>query len=225
MKHLLACILAAFYRIKSPVFRRLLRASIARLEGGQAFSKTLRKIVKKYHGFEIGIGTYGPCFSPEQTWTGYGNLLVGKFTSIASGVCIYSRNHPYWYPSTNPLFYNANFTKKVLAKDSVKYGKLEIGNDVWIGQYAIILPSCKKIGDGAVIGAGSIVTKDVPPYAVVAGNPAKILKYRFDEDTIKLIQESKWWDKDISWIKHNIEKFQSVEAFTEFLQGLIKDKK
>lgn len=212
MKHLIARILSLFYRIKSPVIRHFLRSIVASLEGGQAFSTTLRKMVKKYHGFEIGIGTYGPCFSPEQTWTGYGNLVVGKYTSIASGVCFYSRNHPYWHPSTTPLFYNSSFQKKVLKEDSVPYGKLTIGNDVWIGQYAVILPSCKTIGDGAVIGAGSIVTKDVPPYAIVAGNPARILKYRFDEQTINKLQSIKWWDKDVKWLKENVNSFQDVDS-------------
>lgn len=219
MKRLIAEFMSLFYVIKSPVIRHLLRSIIARLEGGQAFSTTLRKLMKKYHGYEIGIGTYGPCFNPEQTWTGYGNLIVGKYTSIANGVCFYSRNHPYWHPSTSPLFYNSSFQKKVLRHDSVPYGKLTIGNDVWIGQYAVVLPSCKSIGDGAVIGAGSIVTKDVPPYAIVAGNPAKILKYRFNKQTIERIQQIRWWDKDVKWLKENVNSFQDTNSLFALLDG------
>ena len=75
-----------------------------------------------------------------------------------------------------------------------------MGNDVWIGQNATILPGV-HIGDGAVIGANAVVAKDVPPYAVVVGNPAVIKKYRFDQETINLLLELKWWDKDIEVIK------------------------
>lgn len=136
-------------------------------------------------------------------------MTVGKFSSLARGVCLYSRNHPYWMASTSPLFYNKEFNN-TLGKDSVSFGKLTIGNDVWIGQYAVILPSCKNIGNGAVIGAGAIVTKDVPPYAIVAGNPARIIKYRFDEETIAKLEELKWWDWDIAFIKEHADKFQDV---------------
>ena len=112
MKRLLVLICVQLYKLNTPVLRRVLRALVARLEGGQPFSMTLRKLVEVYHGFHIGIGTYGPCFSPEQTWTGHGNLEVGKYSSLASGVCLYSRNHPYWFASTCPLFYNASFTNR-----------------------------------------------------------------------------------------------------------------
>ena len=96
------------------------------------------------------------------------------------------------------------------------YGKLAIGNDVWVGQYAIILPSCKNIGDGAVIGAGAIVTKDVPPYAIVAGNPAKVLRYRFDEATIRKLEEICWWDWSLDEIKAHADVFQNVEALVHY---------
>lgn len=211
---------AFLYKINNPLLRKCLRALIAKSEGGQAFSLTLREIVKKYHGFDIGIGSYGPCFNPEQTWIGYGNLSVGKFCSLASGVCLYSRNHPYWHPSTSPLFYNSSFLNGTLDKDTVSFSRLRIGNDVWIGQYAVVLPSCNEIGNGAVIGAGSIVTKDVPPYAVVAGNPAKVLKYRFDEETIDKIESSKWWDWDIEFLVNNAGAFQSVEDLLSLCESM-----
>ena len=87
-----------------------------------------------------------------------------------------------------------------------------IGNDVWIGQNVIILPSVSVIGNGAVIGAGSIVTKNVPPFAIVAGNPAKIMKYRFSDDIINRIEQSAWWDKSIEDLKKNKMEF---EMFTK----------
>lgn len=218
MKALIAGICCKLYKIQNPLFRRMLRSVIARFDGGWAFSKKLRQVMVKYHGMEIGLGSYGPCFNPEQAWVGYGNLVVGNFTSIAKGVCMYTRNHPYWHASTSPLFYNATFSKGVLNQDAVPYGKLEIGNDVWIGQYAVILPSCKRIGDGAVIGAGAIVTKDIPDYAIVAGNPGKVLKYRFDQETIDKLKEIKWWDWDVSVLKQNAAKFSDVNELIKFAE-------
>jgi serine acetyltransferase len=88
-----------------------------------------------------------------------------------------------------------------------KRTRIEIGNDVWIGQNAIILSGVNKIGDGAVIGAGSIVTKDVPDFAIVAGNPAKVIRCRFDEAVIRKLKEERWWDRDIEELKDNIDDF------------------
>lgn len=211
MKKIASNLCTALYAIPMEGLRKVLRALINRLDGGQAFSKNLRLIMQKYHGIEIGVGTYGPCFNLDQTWTGKGNLTIGKFCSFARGVCFYSRNHPYWNPSTSPLFYNANFADGV-KEDTVPYGKLTIGNDVWVGQYAVILPSCKNIGDGAVIGAGAVVTKDVPPYAIVGGNPAKIIKYRFDEETIAKLEKLRWWDWDIDYLKKHAVEFQNIDC-------------
>ena len=96
-----------------------------------------------------------------------------------------------------------------------------VGNDVWIGQKATILPGV-HIGDGAIIGACSVVTKDVPPYSVVAGNPAEVKKYRFDKETIDLLLKLKWWDKDIEEIKKLIPFLTSGEIDKEKLKELVK---
>jgi acetyltransferase-like isoleucine patch superfamily enzyme len=213
MKKYLVFILKSLYKFKSPFVRRRLISIIGKLEGGQAFSFTIRELMNQYHGISIGIGTYGPCFNLDQTWVGNGNLVVGKYTSIAKGVCIYSRNHPYMNLSTSPIFYSANMSRGKLKNDLIPYGKLTIGNDVWIGQYAVILPSVHYIGDGAVIGAGSIVTKDVPDYAIVAGNPGKILKYRFDDETINRLKELKWWDRPLDELMNRIEDFKNIDIF------------
>jgi acetyltransferase-like isoleucine patch superfamily enzyme len=85
--------------------------------------------------------------------------------------------------------------------------KLVVGNDVWIGYNTIILPSVSHIFDGAVIAAGSVVTKDVPPFAVIAGNPASIIKYRFSEQKIKEMIDTAWWDKDMDEIKNDFSDF------------------
>ena len=88
-------------------------------------------------------------------------------------------------------FYNKNFSG--LNVNDVERKQLSVGNNVWIGHGVTIVSSCKKIGNGAVIGAGSVVTRDIPPYSIVAGVPAKVIKYRFDEETIDALENSCWW--------------------------------
>lgn len=165
---------------------------IEKLEGGQVYSKTLREIALKYHNIKIGMYSYGACFSFNRIPSG---TEIGRYCSFAAGMAIFNGNHPLDKKSMHPFFYNPSF--QYVHKDLILRTKLTIGNDVWIGFNALILPSVTKIGDGAVIGAGSIVTKDVPPFAVVAGNPAKIIRYRFSEQEIKNIIYSDWWNKDI----------------------------
>lgn len=122
------------------------------------------------------------------------NCEIGSFCSIADGVIIGGARHPMEWVSTSPVFYNAKGgTGLHLGSLDIPKGKRSyIGNDVWIGQRAIIMQGI-KVGNGAVIGAGAVVTKDVPPYAVVVGVPARIIRYRFDVDTISQLQESQWW--------------------------------
>lgn len=138
------------------------------------------------------------------------DTIIGKFCSIGENVAIGPSQHPLNWLSTHPFQYNLSFnvvTDKNLKSFSFK--PVVIGNDVWIGNNAIIMDGI-KVGDGSIIGANSVVTKDVPPYAIVGGVPAKIIKYRFSEDIIKELLELKWWnldDKEIAKLPFdNIEK-------------------
>lgn len=123
---------------------------------------------------------------------------IGKFCSIGENVRIGLGKHPLSCQSTYPGFYTNNFDLYGIKKEYdcpiSEYEEITIGNDVWIGTSAIILDGV-NIGDGAVIAAGAVVTKDVPPYAIVAGVPAKIIKYRFSEEKILHLLKEKWWDK------------------------------
>jgi acetyltransferase-like isoleucine patch superfamily enzyme len=131
------------------------------------------------------------------------NTSIGKFCSIANEVLIGVGNHPLDLLSTSPLFYRLHnplqirLIKKDL--DIIEYKPIDIGNDVWIGTRSIIMDGV-SIGHGAVVAANSVVTKDIPPYAVVGGVPAKIIKYRFEEKKVVELIESKWWEKQLKEI-------------------------
>lgn len=155
------------------------------------------------------------------SYCGYNCLIVnaeiGRFCSISDNVTIGAENHPQNWVSTSPAFYyGRDSIPKNLA--SLKFdSKLEetvIGNDVWIGRGSFIKGGI-KVGDGAIIGMGSIVTKDVPPYAIVAGNPARIIKYRFSADHIDRLKEIEWWARPLEILKKQSDCFDNIETFLE----------
>jgi len=199
---ILSSLLYRLYPPRRPRLRGVVLRAVAKLEGGEMLSQTFRRIFLDYHGIEIGMYSYGGCFDPLRIRP---FVKIGRYCSFAYGVCIFNANHPFAFKSTHPYFYLPAFG--YVPEETRKRTRVEIGNDVWIGQNAIILSGVNRIGDGAVIGAGSIVTRNVPDFAVVAGNPAKIIKYRFDETTIRRLKKERWWDKDIEELKDNIDEF------------------
>lgn len=136
------------------------------------------------------------------------NAKIGNYTSIANNVVIGGSNHPMNWVGMSPVFYEGRDSiKKKFSKFKLdKLKETHIGNDVWIGRSSIVL-SGVKINDGAVVGAGAVVTKDVPHYAIVAGNPARIIRYRFDDDVIQKLIKINWWslpDSELSCFAHTI---------------------
>ena len=147
----------------------------------QIYSEFLRFYYKKIKGITVGKYSYG-CFTnniPPGT-------IIGNYCSFGPDIKIFNANHGIEWGSTHPFLYNTSLG--VVNKEMVKRTQLEVGHDVWIGSNVIILPSVKKIGNGAIIGAGSIVTKDIEPYSVNVGNPCKLIKYRYENKFIEVLE-------------------------------------
>jgi virginiamycin A acetyltransferase len=203
--------LLRIYQINNNRIRKLVLKLIYRFDGGEFYSMLLRQIFKDYHGVEVGLYTHGACFIPGQIDR---HTKIGRYCSIATTVRTMNRNHPMEFKSTHALFFNPvlNFCDK----DLVEYTPLTIGNDVWIGHNAIIMPHVQNIGDGAVVAAGAVVNKDVPPYSVVVGNPARVVRYRFSQEKIKELLDSRWWEKSIEELKDSKEEYtQPLETSLE----------
>lgn len=126
------------------------------------------------------------------------NAKIGNYTCIAPHVQIGGMQHSYWYPSISPRLSNECVSNNTY-----------IGHDVWIAASAIIAQGV-TIGNGAVVGANSFVNKDVPPYAIVVGSPARIIKYRFNEDIIKKLEETEFWNKDVDEARCIVARFNEM---------------
>jgi len=168
---------------------KLFRPYIIKKEHGEQESETLRYYVKKKYHVSVGLYSYGGCL--KQEFNLGGSVEIGRYCSFASNIHYFGTNHPMNYASMSPYFFNPHFGKKVR---DVSRETLSVGHDVWCGYGVMLTSKCKNIGNGAVIAAGSIVTKDVPPYAIVSGAPARIQRYRFKKETIQLLEQSRWWE-------------------------------
>lgn len=145
------------------------------------------------------------------------NGSIGRFCSIGNDVRSISGTHPITgYVSTSPVFYSTrkqcgiSFVTENTLEESVK--GVIIGNDVWIGS-GVTLMDGVIVGDGSVIGAGAIVTHNVPPYGVVVGVPAKLIKYRFSEDKVKELLKRAWWNLPLDVLRNNVELFQDETVY------------
>jgi acetyltransferase-like isoleucine patch superfamily enzyme len=154
------------------------------------------------------------------------NASIGKFCSIGAGVDIGLGRHPSRdFVSTYPGFYAASntgcarpFRKETVFDEAPRRTVIE--HDVWIGNDAIV-PGGVVIGTGAIVAAGSVVVKDVAPYAIVGGNPASFIRPRFDDVTIRRLLASKWWDWPLDELERNVHRFADVRDFLSFLDSQV----
>lgn len=192
-------LLLRLYRIER--LRVPIRALCRRVEGGRLHSATLRAILRRVNGIEVGRYSYGPILEPMVLPHG---SRVGTYCSVGRDLIISRRDHPTERPALHPFFYDARLG--VVAHDTIpaeRDNPLVVGNDVWIGDRVTVLAGCRTIGNGAVIAAGAVVTKDVAPYTIVAGVPARVLRQRFDDAQIARIEATRWWERDIADLATN----------------------
>ncbi|MDL4838958.1 CatB-related O-acetyltransferase [Aquibacillus rhizosphaerae] len=175
---------------------------------------------------EIGFGTY------LGNNVKLINSYIGRYCSIANDIRINMGQHPTnTFVSTSPAFYSLDnnqmkklslsYTNKVKHLEN-RYTEnnysLEVGNDVWIGNDVRFIEGI-IVNDGAIVASGSLVTKDVPAYSIVAGVPAKVIKYRFNNTEIDFLLKLKWWNKKEEWIIKNAEYFDDINKFMEFVKN------
>lgn len=188
MKQKIIEILVFLYPRLNQKIRRFIRLFILKIDGGEMYSSNIRSIYLNNHKIDIGYGSYGGCFSLINIPS---NVEFGNYCSIAPNVKIFRANHPVSNFTTHPILYNP--VGGYVKKDMLLRPRLIIGHDVWIGEGAITLANVKNIGNGAVIGAGAVVTKDVEHYTIVVGNPSRVIKRRFTNDVIEKLNKTEWW--------------------------------
>ena len=164
----------------------------------------------------------------DYSYIGRNGLIIktkiGKFCSIADDCKIGCASHPIHWGSTSSVFHKG---KNILGKNFSEFEHISnketiIGNDVWIGNNVLIKDGI-TIGDGAIIGMGSVVTKDVEPYSIVGGTPAKIIRYRFEEQDIKELQKLKWWDLKDDEIRYISSEMKDIKEFIEKIKEVNND--
>ena len=201
---LLSSLLYRMYAIRRRKVRELIRWAIKKMEKGEIYSETLRRIFLDYHHVNIGMYTHGGCFFVDYVDP---DTTIGRYCSIADGVRLLNHNHSISSKSSHAFFFNPSL--KIVKEWHTVFSAKTIGNDVWIGHNAIVLPSASRIGDGAIIAAGAVVNKDVPDYGIVVGNPARLVRFRFSHEQIEKLAKEKWWEKSIEEIARNIDEYTS----------------
>lgn len=199
--------------------------------------RKLKSIFKKikFNEARLDISIHPDSYLGEKTYVGEGTNIngpcyiasskenpcyIGKYCAIAHNLRVRITNHKYQYANMQCKFQR----RYDLPKLNISKGSVQIGNNVWIGDNVIIL-SGVKIGDGAIIGAGSVVTNNIPSFAIAVGDPAKVIKYRFDVKTRNKLLRIKWWDWDEEKIKRNkwffeidLSKIKDYDIFDKIIE-------
>ena len=208
------CTLYLYHKVKN---RHLVRFSFSSHLSHRCVFEGMNAIGEHtdFYG-KMGIGTYigSDCHVSAD---------IGRFSSLGNRISQIVESHPYKAPfaTTSPMFFSIKkqtgytFAKRQIVEEYKFYDKEReiaflIGNDCWIGNDVCFIGGV-RVSDGAVVLSRALVTKDVPPYAIVGGIPAKVIGYRYDEDTIDLLLQSNWWNKSIDWLKENWELFLDID--------------
>lgn len=185
------------------------------------YRSTISKYASIGNGAQIykcSVGRYSYIYNSKVVDTN-----VGQFCSIAEECVIGGGAHPTTWVTTSPIFYSGRnvFRKNLSQKQFNEYIHTEIGNDVWIGSKCLIKGGV-KIGNGAIIGMGSVVTHDIPPYEIWAGNPAKFIRKRFDDEVITFLENFKWWELSDEKLAGICEYFDDPYRLMEYEMGIKK---
>jgi probable biosynthetic protein (TIGR04098 family) len=206
------------------LFRSLADKAMVRLHRRDEYeSAALRSYFRRHHDIDVGLYTIGPF----DRWRIPPGARIGRYCSIARTARLLDADHPVDALSTHPYFYLPEFG--VVTENQLSLRPQIVEDGVWIGHNAIITPGCARVGRGAIIGAGAVVMQDVPPYAIVTGAPARLVRFRFDPDTIAVIEATRWWELDREALAHAARAAPSftlnpsrasVEAFIAGLPGV-----
>lgn len=202
--------MALLYKIKRLLSRR----------PTSVYKSNINKNAKIGNGTQFymsSIGKYSYVYESKVIYS-----IIGKYCSIGSGCIIGGASHPIEWISSSPIFYNKNnvFRMSFCERSFEEYSQTIIGNDVWIGSNCLLKAGI-TVGDGAVIGMGSVVTHNVPPYEIWAGNPAKFIRKRFSDEEIDKLLRLRWWDLDEKKIKEFAHFFSDKETFFEEIEKII----
>lgn len=201
---------------KGRLHSRLVFALARRHEGGFVRSKSLRRLLWTVYGIRAEAFAYGSLLVPGNAEPG---LSIGRYASIAQDVRWATGSvHPIKNIALTPVFAQPDYG--FVDSWAQERPTLEIEADAWIGSGVVITDSCRRVGVGSIIGAGAVVTKDVPPFAVVVGVPARVLRFRFAEPVQEAILESRWWEHRPKDLLAYGRAFRSMAGSEEALSAL-----
>ena len=193
-------------------------------EGAEVVGSTLGRYVEIGAGARITESVFGD-YSYTDRYADIAYSTLGKFVNVAAFVRINPGEHPYQRASLHHFMYRAQYywpdeKDEEAIFDWRRSRRAVIGHDTWLGHGSVIMKGV-TVGDGAIVGALSVVTKDVPPYAIVAGKPAQLIKWRHPEAIARRLQALAWWDWDHEALRHALSDFRmlSAEAFLERYEG------